>query len=71
MYNSISKLSWFSFLLSELDYLLSFLSILCDDNLGITYLIVNSVFHSRIKYVKINFYFVSYMIAKRNYKLNL
>lgn len=56
--NTTSKVKWVYSLLSELGiHLPSSPDIYCD-NVGMTYLCANPVFHLRMKYIALDYYFV-------------
>jgi hypothetical protein len=43
--------------------------IVCCNNLGATYLCVNSVFHARTKHIKIDFHFVRERVAQEELQI--
>ena len=53
-----SKLQWVNHLLHELGVQFSSTPIIYCDNIGATYLCVNPVFHSWMKHLTVNFYFI-------------
>ncbi|OIT31938.1 hypothetical protein A4A49_63465, partial [Nicotiana attenuata] len=50
-------MTWVELLVREIHYFSSSIPILWCDNLSATYLTANPIFHSRTKYMEINFYF--------------
>lgn len=58
----VAELAWITSLLHELGITRTIPTIYCD-NMGATYLCANPVFHSRIKHVDIDFYFVPDKVA--------
>ena len=53
-----AELKWVKSLLSELLVLVQLLPTLFSNNLGVTYLSANHVFHSRMKHLVIDYHFV-------------
>ena len=41
------------------------MTILCYDNLGVTYLFVNPIFHASTKHVEVDYHFVRDRVAKK------
>ncbi|CAH9133554.1 unnamed protein product [Cuscuta epithymum] len=60
-----AELLWVRNVLSELGISLPSIPTLYCDNLGATYVCVNPVFHSRMKHLALDFYFVRDLIAQR------
>ena len=56
--NALSETLWVTNLLTELRFPLHQLPTIYCDNLGVTFLSKNPVFHSRVKHVAIDFHFV-------------
>ena len=54
----VAELQWIKSLIDELWLSLHQTHILYSDNLGVTYLCVNLVFHTRMKYLVIDYHFV-------------
>ena len=63
--DDIAEILWIHSLLSELRIPSSSMTILWCDNLGGTFLSVNSLFHARIKHVEVDYHFVHDRVAKR------
>jgi len=60
-----AEILWIRSLLSELRIPSSSMTTLWCDNLGATFLFVNSVFHARTKHVEVDYHFVCDRVAKR------
>jgi histone deacetylase 1/2 len=56
--NAAAELTWIKSILSELGLPLTQAPTLWYDNIGVTYLISNPLFHARTKHIKIDFHFV-------------
>lgn len=56
--DTASELRWVCSLLSELGVTLTDVPVIYCDNIGATYLAANPVFHSRMKHIALDFYFV-------------
>ncbi|XP_070035652.1 uncharacterized protein [Nicotiana tomentosiformis] len=61
---TIAEINWLSNLLHELSLIQLKLPVVYCDNIGATYLCKNLVFHSRMKHVAIDFYFVRGQVSK-------
>jgi hypothetical protein len=63
--NATAELMWVETLLKELRIHGPPTARIWCDNIGATYLIVNSVFHGRTKYVEVDFHFVRERVADK------
>ena len=63
-----AELNWITNLLQELN-ITSTPTIYCD-NVGATYLCANSVFHSRMKHIAIDFHFVRDQVVRRRLRVS-
>lgn len=63
--NATAKLIWIHSLLQELGLYLSRPPMLWCDNLSAIYLTENLVFHTRMKYIKIDYHFVCEHVTRR------
>jgi histone deacetylase 1/2 len=61
--NATAELIWVEALLQELGVKLQQKPCLWCDNLGVTYLSVNPMFHARTRHIEIDFYFVRERVA--------
>ncbi|GKC75299.1 gag/pol polyprotein [Tanacetum coccineum] len=62
--DTVVELTWFQALLNELGICSSSTPILWCDNLGVTYLSANLIFHARTKHVEIDYHFVREKVAQ-------
>lgn len=62
--NASAEIRWICNLLTELHFKLPSTPALYCDNLGATFLCANSVFHSRMKHVALDYYFIRGQIQK-------
>jgi hypothetical protein len=60
-----TELLWINSLLSELGIKCNSLPVMWCDNLGVTFLAANLVFHARTKHIKIDFHFIRDQISKQ------
>ena len=56
--NTAAEIQWICYLLSDLGIMLPCCSVIYYDNIGANQLCSNPVFHSRMKYVVIDFHFI-------------
>lgn len=56
--STLAEITWVKNLLMKLDIILSQSPIIYCDNLGVTYLCHNPIFHSKMKHIVVDFYFV-------------
>ena len=56
--NIASEILWVCFLLTELGVTLPHTPVVYCDNVGVTYLCVNLVFHSRMKHLALDYHFI-------------
>lgn len=56
--NASSEISWIASLLTELAFSLPTSPVIYCNNVGATYLCANSVFHSRMKHVALDYHFI-------------
>jgi hypothetical protein len=61
--NATTEIIWIQTLLEELDLMKRCAAALSCDNLGATYMLINPVFHARIKYVEIDYHFMRERVA--------
>jgi len=66
--DSIAEVLWLRYLLSDLCFPPSSATTIWCDNLGVTYLSVNPIFHARTKHVEVNYHFVRDRVAKRRFR---
>nr|GEZ39497.1 Gag/Pol polyprotein [Tanacetum cinerariifolium] len=62
--DTIAELTWLQALLNELGIRSSSTPILWCDNLGVTYMSANLIFHARTKHVEIDYHFVPEKVAQ-------
>jgi hypothetical protein len=62
---------WIESLLAKLGVSLEQPPILCCDNLGVTYLSVNPIFHARAKHIEIDFHFVRERVTNKQLQVRL
>jgi hypothetical protein len=67
--NTAAKLTWIQTLLRELDVISPEPPILYCDNIGVTYLASNPIYHARTKHIEIDYHFVRDMVAKKLLKV--
>lgn len=60
--NTASELIWLCSLLHELGIRLSLQPVIYCDNVGATYLCANPVFHSRMKHIALDYYFIRNLV---------
>jgi hypothetical protein len=63
--NTTTGIMWIQTLLGELKLAKYAATTLWRDNLGVTYLSVNLVFHARIKHIEIDYHFVRERVARK------
>lgn len=63
--SAVSKVNWLMNLLRELHLLLSGSPTIFCDNVSMTYICVNPIFHSRMKDVPIDFHFVHEQVQQK------
>lgn len=68
--NIATEIAWVQSLLGELGLQQPSGSLFWCDNLRVTYLCNNLVFHARTKHVEINYHFVREQVASGNLKVN-
>ena len=64
--NAAAEIKWLQSLLCELGMRVSTSPVLWCDNIGVTYLTSNPIFHARTKHVEIDFHFVRGMVADKS-----
>ena len=64
MIGGTTKIVWLRLSLSKF-HLPFFTTFLWCDDLGVTFLVVNPVFHSRNKYVEVDYHFIHGRVAKK------
>ena len=64
--NVAAEVKWLQSLLHELGQSSSSAPVLWCDNIGVTYLSTNPVFHARTKHIEIDFHFVRDMVASKS-----
>ena len=63
--DDIIEVFWLHYLLWDLCFSPSFVTIIWCDNLGATYLSANSIFHAHTKHVEVDYHFVHDQVAKK------
>jgi hypothetical protein len=71
MANVAVKVAWLQSMLKELGVKEDDKSCLWCDNLGATYLSANSIFHGRVKHVKIDYHFIRERVASKHLEIRL
>ena len=67
--DATAELIWIKYLLRELQFQLSSTPILWCDNVGVTYLASNPVFHARTKHVEIDYHFVREQVNSQELRI--
>nr|GEX44203.1 hypothetical protein [Tanacetum cinerariifolium] len=62
--DTIAELTWLQALLNELGICSSSTPILCCDNLGVTYMSANPIFHARTKHMEIDYHFIQEKVSQ-------
>jgi histone deacetylase 1/2 len=68
--NGTVEVIWLQYLLSNLQIPSVYAPTIWCDNLGATYLSVNSVFHARTKHVELDYHFVRDMVVKKEIQIH-
>lgn len=63
--NATTELIWLQSLLQEIGFFPSSSHVLWCDNLGVTYLTANPIFHARTKHIEIDFHFVRDQVSRQ------
>ena len=69
--NATAELTWIQSLLQELKVPCPQAARIWCDNIGATYLTVNSMFHGRVKHVEVDFHFVRERVARKLLEVRL
>ncbi|KAK0605807.1 hypothetical protein LWI29_030936 [Acer saccharum] len=67
--SAAAELNWLGHLLSELRIPASTSPVIYCDNAGATYVCANPIFHSRMKHIAIDFYFVRDQVARKQLRV--
>ncbi|KAK0589247.1 hypothetical protein LWI29_011586 [Acer saccharum] len=68
--SSAAELNWIGHLLSELQIRVTTTPVIYCDNVGATYVCANPIFHSRMKHVAIDFFFVRDQVARQQLRIS-
>jgi histone deacetylase 1/2 len=60
---------WLRYLLTDLCFSPSFVTTIWCNNLGVTYLFANLIFHTRTKHVEVDYHFVHDRVAKKKIQI--
>ncbi|KAK0601109.1 hypothetical protein LWI29_021345 [Acer saccharum] len=68
--SSAAELNWIGHLMSELQIQVPSTPVIYCDNVGATYVCANPIFHSRMKHVAIDFFFVQDQVARQQLRIS-